>query len=333
MAATYPETVVLSMTSPESALATLHYVYPIVVFAYFAIASVSVVFTLQGQAASKKTEPDPKRHAALGVLGILVSAHVAQLVIILVHSASLGSLPSDDNLVVGHLACILVFALQIARLFEVSRPVWYPFCGSWALALPFEAVVTASPFIGVSDPPNATQDFVDLGLGILRCVLITLLLVFYVRCRLASASLQQDEERQPLINKTNGSASDGTSSAQATDATATATNQEPSYGATKTSKKPQDGTANVAETPWQRRRRQHQDLMEKRLEASGNWLNYVKDFKVRSPPKRTIFPLLSPCLASTPAPCQGPMLRGQGERAGSANNPTGSKFFRISSFG
>lgn len=263
------------MASLESAAVALRYVYPITIFAYFAVSTVAVVFTLQNHNESKRTGPGSGRNRVpvLGLLGVFLTTHIVQLAIILVGSTRAGALTAPDHVVVGHLSCVLMFGLQLGRLLESPPNVWYPFWGSWILALPFESVITASLCASKSGQFLEARVRVGLALGALRCLVLTLLIsLAFFRHTERGSHKDVDEERQPLINK---DPEEPTSSGVRTDSS----DAPATYGST--GQQPVGSSMGPTETPWQKRRRQREEMMEKRLEASGNWFNYVKDFKVR----------------------------------------------------
>lgn len=248
----------------------LHYLYPTTIFLYFAISSLVSVFTLQNRSVSKRTNAaQPSRLATLGLLGLFVSAHVAQLIIILSISAAGKAWPAHDDIVVGHLSCILIFGLQLSRLYDNPQPLWYPFHGSWILALPFEALIGVSGwFSSNSREAPSVLAVVGAGLVSLRCVLLGALLSLLCCCARRTAPVA-DEERQSLLNKDN-SAKNGTSQKGSQ-------NGQSPYGSTTQS---DDSSDDQPELPWEQQRRKAREAMEKRLEADGNWLNYAKDFLV-----------------------------------------------------
>ena len=250
-------------------LRVLHYLYPTTIFVYFAVSSLVAIFTLQNISVSKgKTAGHPRRLATLGLLGLFVSAHVAQVIIILTNVSTGKTGQAQDHVVVGHLSCVLVFGLQLSRLYDNPRPLWYPYGGSWMLALPFEALIGALEWLKA---PHSSFAIANLCLVSLRCVLLAVSLgLFCCRCAQGKAP-NSDEETQSLLNKNdaaqNGRPGDSNS------------NRPSPYGST-----PQSGgnSDTQDELPWERRERKAREAMEKRLEAGGNWLAYAKGYTVRN---------------------------------------------------
>ena len=265
----------------------LHYLYPTIIFVYFAVSSLVAIFTLQDTSASKrKNAQQPSRLATLGLLGLFISAYIAQLIIILAISATGKDWQVQDHIVVGRLSCVHIFGLQLSQLYDNPRPLWYPYGGSWALALGFEALMGATEWFKAPHSPAVDFPIVNLCLALLRCALLVVLLgLFCFRCG-RRQDPDSDEETQTLLNKSdaaqNGRPRDG------------APNGQSPYGSTEQS---DDSSNDQNELPWERRERMAREAMEKRLEAGGNWLAYAKSYMVChqiQPAFPAMFPYLGP---------------------------------------
>jgi hypothetical protein len=258
------------MAPSEATIVALHYLYPTTIFVYFVVTSLAAVFTLQDLGTSKGTRAKlPGRWTTIGLLAVFVSAHLAQLIVTVVKAAAGTGRPPRDDLVVGQLSCILVFGLQLSRLYDSPQPLWYPYVGSWAMALPFEVVDGASTWLSSSRTASVEFLLVNVILVLLRCVLLAVLLgLFCFRC-IRRTSLILDEEEQSLLSNTKPPGNNESVSQRQ--------NGYSSYGSTSNSG---DDSDDRPETSWDRRRRKAREAMEKRLEAGGNWLNYAKDFMV-----------------------------------------------------
>lgn len=257
----------------------LYYAYPATVLAYFTISS--------GVAATLKSYIPPKDPASktassqkglIALLFLVLAGHLAHLVWLFAITAKLGRWPSEEYVVVGRLSAVLVFGLQLSQLFDLQRPVWYPFYGSWILAAVFEAAIGSLTLASNGRPHVIGLVAADLFLTFFRfALLISMLTVIAWQSRSREGP---DEEQQPLL-KGNGTAANG---------------HERSYGSTDQTNGTHEadgthGNVNGAtngttqkkgrETRWERRERIAREAMEKRLAAGGNWFQYAKEFKVR----------------------------------------------------
>lgn len=156
-------------------------------------------------------------------------------------------------------------------LLDSAYPVWYPYYGSWLIALVIEAVlITLS--VGYS-MPTTRLDSVVLGLAAARVgLLISLLLFLFGRRSTARRYSRGDEENQPLLAPSNvqGSSEDSGTAQSSTQ-----------YGSIPT------GGSGVGNTDWEasdkERERKARQRVEDRLRDDGNWWTYAKGFSVRHP--------------------------------------------------
>lgn len=254
----------------EPILVVLYYAYPATVFLYFFITTLLAICTLQSFNKSKQSYAEgPNRWVVVGLLGTLVSTHIAQLIAIVSQSAAHGYWPEHDYVVVGQLSCVLVFGIQLSRLFDSPYPVWYPFIGSWVVALPFEIAIDSLVVTATVRGQLRSLEILNVVLDGIRCVILVALICLASFSRfIGRVTGGSDEERQSLLSKTNSTQPNGH---QSTQANGNASN----YGSTTQ----QNGDAH-RETRWERRSREAREAMEKRLEAGGNWFRYAKGFMV-----------------------------------------------------
>lgn len=268
------------------ALVGLHYLYPAIVFTYFIIASGVSVCTLQTLKASiqPKNQRVP-RQSVRNVLLLIVLTYLAQLTATVIRSIVTKSWLGREDVVVGWLSWFMVYGVQSASLAQTEHPVWYPFYGTWLLALACEITLAVLYFSRNGKPLSGLPSMAHFGLCTLRSSLLLLLAVTYFSRRDGTTRAQSsDEECQSLLDS-NGSAQqpelngNGSTTAQQ--------NQGQGYGSTQGSDAATKKRPN--ELPYERRQREGREKLEKRLQEEGNWFTYVRKFLV-SPPRGKISP-------------------------------------------
>ena len=267
--------------SPDRSVIAITYAYPASVFAYFAFSSLVATFTLQiRKEARKLSSQRPGRTVTLGIFGLFLIGHVAQLIVVAVGSFSHRSALPEDHLVVGPLSCVLVFGLQFTRLLHTDNHAWHTLYGSWTLALAFELALL---FLGVFQPVTAVgtrEELATVILTALRCLaLVVLLAASLLGFWVGEIVSPQDEERQALLG-CNNAAKSTFSNENCQDT------QDGSYGSTsQNGAQAGDDIENIPE----RRERESREASEKRLQEVGGWFEYCKGFMVRPRPKSDPF--------------------------------------------
>lgn len=265
------------MAAPASegaVLVALKYLYPAVVFLYFLASSLLATCTLQALKKTQKAQPErPGRQAVAYILGFFLSTYVAQIVVLGTQSIIEKSAPLEHQ-VIHYLSCTLVFGILFIQLIESDTVVWYPYRGSWFIALSFEAVIAiltaASPSQTVSTPYGMFHiAFICLRLASLVILVGWTCIGIWTR---ASAPVL-DQERQSLLPKPDGDQPEA-------QATAGKPANGSSYGSTTQS---ETASNSSPEYSWERREREARESMEKRLEEGGNWFEYAKGFTVCNP--------------------------------------------------
>lgn len=245
----------------ESIMPILHYAYPITVFFYYIVTLSVTICSLQARREATKSSQHARRRLITALLGSLVVSFLLEVICLAIQTL----LSTADNptqaAIVSCLSLILVFGTQLALLIDTSHPVWYPYYGSWIIAIVFEFIISFLTFDAYLEERNSSPiGYVHLTIVSIQNLILVSILILYLVPGGATAALADDTERQPLLAQENGSAANGKS-----------------YGGTATSK------ADSVELPWERVDRQIRENMKKKLENDGNWLTYVKRFKVFLP--------------------------------------------------
>ncbi len=264
--------------------AILHYVYPLAVFLYFAVSSAVVLCALQ----KPSTKTPPVRFKVIWYsLLLFITLYGVQIVLKIVEISVWSRWPAQST-IIGLLACVLIFGVQQNSFGDAAEIVWYPYYGSWLMGSLFEPAIAVLQFLIAHEASTVRLDAhpevelpafirVDAVMSIVRSVIILSVILMHLSSYNRIDTDSSDEERSPLIPKSdqrlsnsNGSADSGygtSSEATNTDAPNTETVNSPSD----------------PESPWERQQRLLREKMEKRLKSEGSWIAYVKGFMVFFP--------------------------------------------------
>ncbi|KAF4453963.1 hypothetical protein F53441_3488 [Fusarium austroafricanum] len=257
----------MTAASPtERALVILYYLYPALIFTYFFFASLVSACTVHSSDKAERKKKCPNRRFTVIFYFLCILTYVAQLLLLGTKAALSQNWPTEDHIIIGHLACILAFGVQLSHCLDTEHGPFYPFIGSWLLGLSFDIAITVlSAALGLFSPFRIFTIFDSVSIGI-RCLsLIALASLFAAG---SSATTESDEEQEPLLPKTTNTSPDSPAS------------QESGYGSTL---QVEEEGEEAPEYSWERREREAKEAMKKRLEEGGNWFEYAKGFKVLFP--------------------------------------------------
>ncbi|KAI1273230.1 hypothetical protein F5Y07DRAFT_391426 [Xylaria sp. FL0933] len=268
----------------QHAEAILHYLYPLSVFVYFAASSAIVLCALQNP--SSKTPPVRFRVIWYSLL-LFIALYGVQIGLKIVEILVWSHWPAQST-IIGLLSCVLIFGVQQNSFEDAAEIVWYPYYGSWLIGSLFEPAIAVLQFIIAHEASSIHLDAhpeiempaftrLDAAISIVRFVIMLGVILIHFSGYSHVDTDSSDEERSPLLPKSdqrlingNGSADSGygtSSEATNTDATNTETANSPSD----------------PESPWERQQRLLREKMEKRLKSEGSWIAYVKGFMVFFP--------------------------------------------------
>ncbi|KAI0444084.1 hypothetical protein F4803DRAFT_278815 [Xylaria telfairii] len=266
------------------AQATLHYVYPLAVFIYFAVSSAVVLCALQNP--STKTPPIRLKAIWYSLL-LFITLYGVQIVLKIVEILVCSRWPAQST-IIGLLACVLIFGVQQNSIGDAAEMVWYPYYGSWLMASLFEPALAVIQFLVAHEVSTVHLDahpefelpaFIrfDAALSVLRFAVMLGVILIYFSSHNCIDTESCDEERSPLIPKSDQRLSNGNGSADSGYGTSSeAANTDGTN--TETTNSPTD-----PESPWERQQRLLREKMEKRLKSEGSWIAYVKGFMVFFP--------------------------------------------------
>ncbi|KAK4193484.1 hypothetical protein QBC35DRAFT_371888 [Podospora australis] len=261
-------------------LVSLHYAYPIVVFLYYAITSIIAVCTLQTRTIDQE---HPRRKLIQWLLAFGITTYFTQLGNLVVQAILKNQFPlAEQDIIIGLLSCVLVFGVEFAGLSDSEKPVWYPYIGSLGIGLVLEPVLE---FLTLKTRPSGLLDLAGIvdtaAVGARYLFYVLAVLVYFEGVWSERREKGTDSERQSLL-KTNGHTShDSDPEDHSSDES-----QRDGYGGTTSDSSTdasQSPTTNTVESPWERRERQANEAMEKRLKEKGNWVTYAKSFLVFFP--------------------------------------------------
>ncbi|TLD11895.1 hypothetical protein PspLS_11231 [Pyricularia sp. CBS 133598] len=267
-------------------ITALHYAYPAAVFIYYIASSAVTICTLQSSV-------DRARHMYLGTLASLMVAFIftfaVELGLLLTVSLLEGCLAQiRPDIVIGLLSPILIFGVLVADLFGTEAPVWRTYIGPFVLAALVEPLLVTLNQAAESPSGWRWPEYMALGAVAVREVLAVSILVLYTsgRPRAEETSSPDDTERQPLLQKTDNTVIHGSAgrygSTQIDDSNGATQSDEQQIGDSSTVKA-KAKSKDKAESPYERRRREARERMEKRLRQEGNWFLYMKSFTVFLP--------------------------------------------------
>jgi len=268
----------VTMTGDEQLswlLYSIHYAYPVVAFLYFAIASAISICTLQ-TSATDDTKVHARRRALVWLYATFVLCFLVQLIIRLASAASGDAWPAQDT-IIGLLSCVLVFGIQQNSLAATACPVWYPFYGSWLIAMVMEPTVFVLEILARRNQEHSqASSSISVAIAVVRYVVLLAIVLTFFLLHGNATEVATDAERTLLLPKPDRN-SEGESSADSGYGTNTETSSTEATN-TETSNSPSG-----PESPWERQDRLAREQMEKRLKSEGSWFAYVKGFMVFFP--------------------------------------------------
>ena len=166
----------------------------------------------------------------------------------------------------------LVWSILTATLLSSESIWWYPYGGSWLIAVVSEVVVFVLHM--VYGPPCTGPEYAQVAIQVFRIVVfVGLPVVTFVLPRMELVVPHTDEEAAPLLTQPQESSEDSEESGG-------------SYGSASTDGiKKVDSTSDSETDKIAAREKKEEEekmvRMQKRLKEAGNWVAYVRGFSVR----------------------------------------------------
>ncbi|KAK7414803.1 hypothetical protein QQX98_006405 [Neonectria punicea] len=259
--------------SVQATLVALYYVYPSIVFVYFLVASVVSVCNIQTvKKAVENQKSFPGKRTVVVLSSLVLLTYAAQLAAIGIQAVLSRVWPTEDHIIIGHFSCILVFGILLSQYIDTENGASYPFVGSWVLALLLEIAIVSLSAVDDAFVKFQSYEIIDVALASTRCLTFVILIGLFSFP--TADKIETDEERQPLLPK-DTTPCPGSSAGQSQQS------QESGYGSTLQAE--EESTEEAPEYNWERREREAKEVMKKRLEEGGTWIEYAKGFKILFP--------------------------------------------------
>lgn len=272
----------------SKALQVLHYAAPIIAVVYF-IAAKTVAACLLHESL-KRSGTASRRRTGMVLLFAVIATFVAQGFTYLAEGTrETGQWASEDCFIYIS-ASIFAYGSLLLGLAENKTPLWHPYLGAWLVGFVLE--VPCAVLQPLVEP--GTDDFATLRTALQAARVLLLLTMcisgFYFALNDRQLGRKKDDETEPLLTaETNGRtvepASHSLYGAAGDDNATKADDADDDENFDSDSEEPE-------------RDKELKAKQRKRLEESGSWLNYLKDFKVFIPmlwPSRNR--LVQACLA------------------------------------
>ncbi|KAI9786630.1 MAG: hypothetical protein M1839_006181 [Geoglossum umbratile] len=252
------------------AIKAVHYAYPLLAFSYYLSAVAVSICTLQ-TISPKVKDQRVRRDVILGIMVVVVLAYVSEAIGLLVHSLVARDWYGPQHHIIYVLSSILVWGILVLSLLDTTFPVWFPYYGSWLIALTAEIVLAALP--SSLHAPKLQFEYIQLTVQFSRvCLLLLLIVVFFGTGKEGNRrDSGSDEESQALLANGHtvepGKPQNGNS-----------------YGSV-----PSSNGANTPETGEEssddpdRERTKRMRKLQERLVNDGNWWTYAKSFSIFIP--------------------------------------------------
>ncbi|KAI9873720.1 MAG: hypothetical protein M1830_010691, partial [Pleopsidium flavum] len=262
--------------SIQRAIKVLYYVFPPLILLFYVVAATISVCTLQTISSTIKDQRAP-RTSILWLMAGVVATYIAEATIQITSSFTQHTdiVPYEGN--VYAFSSVIVWFILTVSLLDSAYPVWYPYYGSWLLALAAELVFATLPI--VYHRPRGSVDLAQLALAVFRMFLLVLLLFLLFGRRYSKARHGPiDEESQPLLAPRH--AQDSTEDSGRTKCSG-------QYGSVSTNGDSTTAVDNASDIDWDaKNKKKEQDArrrVEDRLMNDGNWWTYAKGFSIFIP--------------------------------------------------
>lgn len=256
--------------SIQLGLPILHYLSPILVLVYFQISRTLATCLLHKP--TKRAGEKSRKYPAAAILLAVVVTLVAQATVSLASSLRNTHEWPVQDVVVYMILSIFAYGSLVLNVLENKAPIWHPFLGACAVGFVIETAITGVQFI--SPREDIEICFTCLALQVTRALS---LLAF---CLLEGWATLHDRPRKIHLGDESEQLLANGSTQHANRAMYGAASDEPANKEDSSDSDSVDiDSEEDAPESYKRIRKQQR----KRLQDSGNWLNYVKEFKIFIP--------------------------------------------------
>ncbi|KAK5108376.1 hypothetical protein LTR62_008406 [Meristemomyces frigidus] len=260
-----------------NALDVLHYIAPVLPAAFFLVAKLIAACLLQQS--QKRATVARRRYVALGIMGLAVATLAAQSIGYVVQACTRRDWSAPQDLIIYVVADLFVYSSLLVGLSENKNPLWYPYAGSWTLG--FAAELGCTTLTALTSSRDRYVNY-DTAMQVIRTALLLALSVlgWVSVLQIRTKSRKVDAETEPLL--ANGM--NGTNGHVAKPAYGSVSSTESGDSSTKSTTDESDDDIDIdSDSEEPERDKEVKAQQKKRLEESGSWLNYLKDFKVFIP--------------------------------------------------
>ncbi|KAL8871115.1 MAG: hypothetical protein Q9174_002989 [Haloplaca sp. 1 TL-2023] len=257
----------MSAMKIQKAEAVLHYLDPVAVLLYFIVSSSIAACSLQK---GRKRRGFPSLRISVYAQCLVLASYVAQSICLVVDSLSASPRASTTPANVGSILSSLLWCIVTILLDRTKRPVWYPYIGSWLMALVLENV-TFSLFASHHGISNAV-DHILLSMHVVRCVTFAFLLAAHTAARITHRWSRSDEETSLLGHKS--LAHEVPSAAGDTAGAYGSVTVEPAKDSISVGDEDESDSGDST----QKEAKKKEKILRTRLQADGSWLNYLRGF-------------------------------------------------------
>ncbi|KAH0542717.1 hypothetical protein FGG08_002952 [Glutinoglossum americanum] len=244
----------------------VHYAYPPLVFSYYLFAVTLSICTLQTISPKVKNQR-VRRDVILGFMIVVIASYVSEALGLLAHSLAVRDWYGPQHHIIYVLSSILVWGILVLGLLDSKFPVWFPYYGSWFIALAVEIALVFLPHSFHS--PKLQFEYVQITVQVSRvCFLLLLTSIFF---GIGSGDNRRDngsdEESQSLL--ANGQSEPGKPQNNSSYGSVTSNNgmNTPDVG----------DSGKSGDEPDTEEKKRLKNLQE-RLLNDGNWWTYAKSF-------------------------------------------------------
>ncbi|WPH02146.1 Hypothetical protein R9X50_00500100 [Acrodontium crateriforme] len=263
-----------------AALKLLHYGSPIAIILYYI--SAGTVASCLLQKPTKHSKASFRKHSAAALLTLVVALYIAQGIGYLFQSAGGASSPPSQDSLVYIIISTFVFISLVLGLVEKKKILWHPYIGAWLTGLATEMACTALQ--ALTEPPQSDAVASSrLALHVARVLILLILCIagLYYGLTDRSKDAVHHDETEPLL--VNGSVNPDTSNGRVVETqrnygSATNDNDDDKDNEADSDEDEIDSDEDEPASAKEVKARQR-----KRLQESGNWLRYLKDFKIFIP--------------------------------------------------
>lgn len=245
-----------------TALRALHYIAPLSVIIYYAAARTTAACFLHQPA--KRAGAKPRRYTAIVLLLVTLATFIAQAITYVLQAIVQPGWWARQDCVIYILGSVFAYGFLTLYLIETSQPLWYPQLSTYAIGAALEIPITSLQ--ALVEPGTTNFQSLRLALQVVRALLLCCLclsVAWHVLHDRFGAAKDQDETEPLLFNAANGRPAKSSHGA--------ASDSDEDYD---------DGTSDIDSDEEPDQIKELKEQQKKRLQASGSWLNYFKQYRI-----------------------------------------------------